>query len=121
MIGAILASLWAVPAAAAVVGTLLARLLFGDWTLGVLAGATLGLAVLAWRLLGPNAALGVLGAGLLVMVDRVGFRRGAAHQSEKEKADAERAIERAQRARADADSRDADAGRLRDDDGFRRD
>ena len=119
--GLLLASLWAMPALAAAGGFLLAVVFGGDWGLALIVAATLGGAAFAFRLLGSRPALAVLGAGALLLADRWGFRRGAAHQMKKEKVDADRAVARAQRARSDADRRNADAERLRDDDGFRRD
>lgn len=120
-LAAILATLWFAPAVSAVGGVLVTLLFGGDGGLAFIVGATLAAAVLAQRLLGGRAAAGVLAAGGLIFAHRSGIRRGTARQAEQEKADAARAIEKAGRARTDADRRNADARRLRDDDGFRRD
>lgn len=121
MMAFLLASLWALPATAAAAGFLLAVVCGGDWRLAAIVSVTLGGAVLASRLLGTRAALAILGAGAVLFADRRGYRRGAARQMEKEKVDADHAVARAQRARSDADRRNAGAERLRDEDGFRRD
>lgn len=118
---AALASAWILPAAATVAGLIVGGWFGGDWGLALIAAVTLGAAVLAWRMLGWRAGLSVLTAGLTLFAFRAGERRGASSQIAKEKADANRAVDRAQRARADADRRSADPHRLRDDDGFRRD
>lgn len=121
MLATILASIWIIPAASAAAGAVVTLLFGGDWTLALISAATLGAAVLAYRIFGLKGALGLVALGALIFTDRRGVRRGAAQQAEREKADAERALEKASRARADADRYNADVGRLRDDDGFRRD
>lgn len=117
----LLATLWFLPAASAAGGILVTLLFGGDLTLALIAGVTLAGVVLALRLLGPKAALAVLTAGAIAFAYRRGERVGAVRQIEKDKADADRAVERARAARTDADRRNADPQRLRDDDGFRRD
>ncbi|TCT07608.1 hypothetical protein [Aquabacter spiritensis] len=96
------------------------------WWIQAAAGAGLigtGL-VFAARLLGMRAALKLaMAAGALLLALAAGRRarqRGWNDRQAKEKEDANRAISVARRARAAADA-DSGAGRLRDDDGFRRD
>ena len=121
MITAILASMWIIPAASAVFAGIVAGWFGNDWGLALIAATGVGAAVLAWRLIGWQAGASVIVAAAALFAFRAGERRGATVQAAKEKADADRAVDRAQRARADADRRNADVGRLRDDDGFRRD
>jgi hypothetical protein len=117
----ILASVWIIPTASAVVAGIVAGWFGGDWGLALIAAAGVGASVLAWRLLGWQAGLSVLAAAAAMFAYRAGERRGSSVQIAKEKAHADRAVQRANQARADADRRNADARRLRDDDGFRRD
>lgn len=119
-VGTALASLWIIPAASAGLGFLLALLFGGDWSLALIAAVTVGAAVLALRLFGLKAALGVLVVGALLFARRSGEKAGASIQIQKDKANADRAVQRANEARADADSRNSDPQRLRDDDGFKR-
>ena len=119
-VGTALASLWIIPAASAVLGGGVALLFGGDWSLAFIAAATVGLAVLALRMFGLKAALGVLVVGALLFARRSGEKAGASIQIQKDKANADRAVQRANEARADADRRNSDPDRLRDDDGFKR-
>lgn len=116
----LLATLWFLPVVSAGSGFVVALLFGGDWSEAFIASAVLAAAVLALRLVGPKSALAVLAAGAIAIAHRRGERRGAARQIQKDKANADRAVERAQQARADADRRNADPQRLRDDDGFKR-
>ena len=120
MFAALLATLWFLPAVSAAGGFVVALLFGGDWTEALLAAAILATAVFAFRLLGLKGALAVLAAGATAIAYRRGERRGAAGQIQKDKANADRAVQRANEARADADRRNADPRRLRDDDGFKR-
>lgn len=120
MIGAAIASLWIIPAVSAVLGGVVTLLFGGDWSLALIAAVTVGLAVVALRLFGPKAALGVLVVGALLFARRSGEKAGASIQIQKDKANADRAVQRANEARADADRRNSDPDRLRDDDGFKR-
>ncbi|MCL8385851.1 hypothetical protein [Xanthobacter aminoxidans] len=117
---ALLATLWFLPTVSAVGGFIVALLFGGDWTEALLAAAVLAASVLALRLLGLKGALAVLAAGAVAIAYRRGERSGAARQIQKDKANADRAVQRANEARADADRRNADPRRLRDDDGFKR-
>lgn len=121
----LLATLWFLPAVSAVGSFLVARAIGGDFQAALACGAALGVTVIAFKLLPAEVARKIAAAAFalaaLFFVFRRGVRRGAARQAEKEKADADRNVEQAQRARADADHHNADPGRLRDDDGFRRD
>lgn len=119
-VGTALASLWIIPAASAVLGGVVTLLFGGDWSLAFIAAATIGLAVLALRMFGLKAALGVLVVGALLFARRSGEKAGASIQIQKDKANADRAVQRANEARADADRRNSDPDRLRDDDGFKR-
>jgi len=119
-VGTALASLWIIPAASAVLGGVVALLFGGDWSLALIAALTVGLAVLALRMFGLKAALGVLVVGALLFARRSGENAGASIQIQKDKANADRAVQRANEARADADRRNSDPDRLRDDDGFKR-
>ncbi len=119
-VGTALASLWIIPAASAALGGVVALLFGGDWSLAFIAAATVGLAVLALRMFGLKAALGVLVVGALLFARRSGEKAGASIQIQKDKANADRAVQRANEARADADRRNSDPDRLRDDDGFKR-
>jgi hypothetical protein len=119
-VGTALASLWIIPAASAVLGGVVALLFGGDWSLALIAALTVGLAVLALRMFGLKAALGVLVVGALLFARRSGEKAGASIQIQKDKANADRAVQRANDARADADRRNSDPSRLRDDDGFKR-
>lgn len=120
MFTALLASLWFLPAVSAAGGLVVALLFGGDWADALLAAAVLAAAVFAFRLLGLKGALAVLAAGAVAVAYRRGERRGAARQIQKDKSNADRAVQRANEARADADRRNADPRRLRDDDGFKR-
>ncbi|MFG1247600.1 hypothetical protein [Xanthobacter flavus] len=120
MLAALLATLWFLPAVSAAGGLVVALLFGGDWSEALLAAAVLAAAVFAFRLLGLKGALAVLAAGAVAIAYRRGERRGAARQILKDKANADRAVQRANEARADADRRNADPRRLRDDDGFKR-
>lgn len=119
-VGTALSSLWIIPAASAGLGFLVALLFGGDWSLALIAAVTVGAAVLALRLFGLKAALGVLVVGALLFARRSGEKAGASIQIQKDKANADRAVQRANEARADADRRNSDPQRLRDDDGFKR-
>lgn len=112
---------WLAPAGAALAGLIAALAFGGDVRLALIValGAS-GFAVL-WARIGLKAALVWLAGAAALAIHHLGVRKGAALQAEKEKADADRAVQRAQRARSDADRRNAEPGRLRDDDGFRRD
>lgn len=115
------ASAWILPTAAAVAGLIVGGVFGGDWMLALIAAVSLGGFVLLWRMVGLKPALGALAAGALLIARRSGEKAGASIQIAKDKANADRAVDRAQRTRADADRRSADPHRLRDDDGFRRD
>ncbi|MGR7993806.1 hypothetical protein [Xanthobacter sp. ZOL 2024] len=117
---AALASAWILPGMAGLLGLVIGWC-DGDWRLALIAAATLAGFVAVWRTFGLKPALAALAAGALVFARRSGERTGAATQAAKEKADADRNVQRASAARADADRRNADPGRLRNDDGFRRD
>lgn len=117
---AALASAWILPLVAGVSGLVIGWC-GGDWLMALIAAATLAGFVAVWRTFGLKPALAALAAGALIFARRSGERAGAATQAAKEKADADRNVQRASAARADADRRNADPGRLRDDDGFRRD
>lgn len=119
-VGTALASLWIIPAASAVLGGVVTLLFGGDWSLAFIAAVTVGLAALALRIFGLKAALGVLVVGALLFARRSGEKAGASIQIQKDKANADRAVQRANEARADADRRNSDPDRLRDDDGFKR-
>lgn len=119
-VGTALSSLWIIPAASAGLGFLVALLFGGDWSLALIAAVTVGAAVLVLRMFGLKAALGVLVVGALLFARRSGEKAGASIQIQKDKANADRAVQRANEARADADRRNSDPNRLRDDDGFKR-
>lgn len=121
LVGTVLSSVWIIPAASALVAGLVTLLFGGDWSMALIALVTIGAAVLVLRLFGLKGALGVLLVGALLFARRSGEKAGASIQIAKDKANADRAVQRAKEARADADRRNADVGRLRDDDGFRRD
>ena len=74
----------------AVAGLIVGGWFGGDWGLALVAALTAGGVVFAWRLLGWRAGLSVLAAGLTLFAFRAGERRGAAIQSAKEQADADR-------------------------------
>lgn len=90
MIAALLASVWLIPAASGLAAGIVAGWFGGDWGLAFIAAGAVAGAVFAWRLMGWRAGLSVLAAGLALIAFRAGERRGAAVQSAKEKADAER-------------------------------
>ncbi|MGU3496335.1 hypothetical protein ACLBXM_20025 [Xanthobacteraceae bacterium A53D] len=77
-----------------------------------------------WALTPQPMRLVLAAASAAVLAYLAGRTKGAAgadsHHKEKDTANANRIIEKAIRARADADARDA-GGRLRDDDGWKRD
>ncbi|MFS8039206.1 hypothetical protein ACI7BZ_19975 [Xanthobacter sp. AM11] len=73
------------------------------------------------RLAGPRAAALAGAVIALVLAHRRGAQAGFAHARRKGEDDARRSLDAAHAARAAADRRDGAAGRLRDDDGFRRD
>lgn len=109
-----------IPALSGLAAGIVAGWFGGDWLLALIAAGTATAAVFAWRVFGLRGALSALAAGAALFAYHSGDRRGAARQIQKDKADADRAVERARRARADANRRNADPGRLRDDDGFKR-
>lgn len=117
---AALASVWILPATAAVAGLVIGWC-GGDWLLALIAAGTLAGFVAILRAFGLKPALAALAAGALLFARRSGERAGANRQAAREQANADRAVDQASRARADADRRNADPQRLRDDDGFRRD
>ncbi|WP_188576090.1 hypothetical protein [Azorhizobium oxalatiphilum] len=86
------------------------------WALPALA-VVLGLT----RLFGWRVGLGTLGVLALVLAHRRGAQRGWAGARAGEARHADEAVERAAQARSAADLAGADAGRLRDTDGWRRD
>ena len=88
------------------------------WLLGGLVMA--GLALVALRF-GWRAALLAGTAGLLLIVDRRAAQRGWRDRQRKEDADEARNLETARLARLDAERAARDPGRLRADDGWRRD
>lgn len=90
MIATLIASAWLIPAASGLVAGIVAIWFGGDWGLALIAAATVGAAVLAYRLLGLKGALAVLSAGAALFAYRSGERRGASAQAAKEKADADR-------------------------------
>lgn len=120
MIAALLASVWIIPAASAFLAGLVTLLFGGDWSMALIALVTVGASALVLRLFGLKAALGVLLVGALLFARRSGEKAGASIQIAKDKANADRAVQRANDARADADRRNSDPSRLRDDDGFKR-
>ena len=75
------------------------------------------------RVFGVRSALGAAGAfgaiSLLIITRQRGRQEGWNKRIEKEERDAAETIQRAEKARRTADA--SPAGRLRDDDGFRRD
>ncbi|OYY86516.1 MAG: hypothetical protein B7Y61_06355 [Rhizobiales bacterium 35-66-30] len=81
----------------------------------------LGAALAAAWFLGLRAALAVGIAGLIFIAGRRGAQQGWTDREAKGDRDAQRAIDVARDARADAEWGSRDAGRLRDDDGWRRD
>ncbi|MFG1350283.1 hypothetical protein [Xanthobacter autotrophicus] len=88
------------------------------WWLWAVAGL---LAVAAlMRVAGPRAALAAAAVLAFVLAHRKGAQQGYSHAIKEGERDAERILDTARAARAGADRRDADARRLRDDDGFRR-
>lgn len=103
-------------------------LIYGaDWRLQAGGGLLLlaAMAVSAVRLLGFSAGLRIMAAAGAVFAALAYGRRerqqGWKDAQTKGERDAKTAIGRASRARADAARRNADARRLRDDDGHRRD
>ncbi|ABS68953.1 hypothetical protein Xaut_3727 [Xanthobacter versatilis] len=90
LIAAALASVWIIPAVSGLAAGIVAGCFGGDWGLALIAALTVGAAVLAYRLLGLKAALAALAAGAALFAYRFGERKGAASQSAKEKADADR-------------------------------
>lgn len=86
------------------------------WGLAGLAGAAL-----AFRFGGARGAALAGAVAALVVAHRRGAQGGYSHALEQGEKDAQHAIEAARAARDAAARRDGDAGRLRDDDGFRRD
>lgn len=108
--------------------TLAEWLLYGTgWRLQALGGVLLlaGLGLLLARLVGPARAVRIMALAGGVFAALVYGRRerqaGWNDAHAKGERDANAAIAQAGRARADAHRRDADSGRLRDDDGYRRD
>lgn len=99
----------------------------GDWRAqaagGVFLLAAFGFGLI--RVLGLRNGLRILAAAGVVFIGLVYGRRerqrGWTDAREKGRRDAATAISKGQRARTDADRRNADARRLRDDDGHRRD
>lgn len=89
------------------------------WWVWLFIGLTI--ALLVYRIWGLKAALAAATAALLATTYRRGQQTGWRDRQRKEENDAERSINRAGAARLDADKRNADPGRLRDNDGFRRD
>lgn len=87
---AALASAWLIPTASGLAAGIVGGWFGGDWGLALIAAGTAGAAVLAWRLVGWRAGLSVLAAGLTLFAFRAGERRGAAIQSAKEQANADR-------------------------------
>ncbi|MFG1423929.1 hypothetical protein [Roseixanthobacter liquoris] len=89
------------------------------WWLLALLGVAAALAA-GW-FLGLRAALAVGLAGLVFIAGRRGAQQGWTDREAKGERDAQRAIDAARGARAAAERDGRDAGRLRDDDGWRRD
>lgn len=87
---AALASVWLIPAASGLAAGIVAGWFGGDWILALIAAGTVAGAVLAYRLLGLKGALAALSAGAALFAFRAGERHGAAIQSAREKADADR-------------------------------
>lgn len=112
---------WLVPAGAALAAGIVATVFGGDWWLALIVSIGIGGFVLIWIKWGLAPALAWLAAASAIFIDQRAAKRGAATQAAKEKADADRNVQRASAARIDADRRNADTSRLRDDDGFRRD
>ncbi|MFG1397193.1 hypothetical protein [Roseixanthobacter pseudopolyaromaticivorans] len=85
--------------------------------------ALLGLAgaLAAGWFLGLRATLAAGLAALVFIAGRRGAQQGWTDREAKGERDAQRAIDTARDTRADAERRDRDSGRLRDDDGWRRD
>lgn len=100
--------------------TLLHVLGYGvPWWLWAL--AALAAAALAFRLGGARAAALAGALAAIVVAHRRGAQGGYSHALEQGEKDAQHALDAARAARDAAVRRDGDAGRLRDDDGFRRD
>ncbi|MEP9352031.1 hypothetical protein ABLE93_00380 [Xanthobacter sp. KR7-65] len=77
--------------------------------------------VLLLRLFGPKAAAAAAVALALILAHRRGAQAGRDHALKEGERDATKSLAAAEAARAAAARRDGTAGRLRDDDGFRRD
>lgn len=107
-----------------------------DWLWGFLiytvpwwVWATLVVMAAAWVFVmirftvGPKAALMIVGGGLAVAAVAILSQRSAKagwdDRGKKDQADADKTLDRAHAARRDAAGRDADPGKLRQDDGFR--
>ncbi|MEP9368080.1 hypothetical protein [Xanthobacter sp. VNH20] len=88
------------------------------WLLALL--GLVGTLAAGW-FLGLRAALAAGLAALVFIAGRRGAQQGWTDREAKGERDAQRAIDAARDARAGAERRDRDAGRLRDDDGWRRD
>lgn len=92
--------------------------------------AILVLAVAAWVFImirlavGPKTALVIVGSGLaaaaVAILSQRSAKAGYDARGKKEQKNADTTLDRAHDARADAAARDADPGRLRQDDGFKR-
>lgn len=81
---------WAVPAGAAAVSFIAAKLLGGDWWLALVLAAGVAGFVFIWARFGLEAALAWAGGVAAYVLYYLGERRGAARQAAKEKADADR-------------------------------
>lgn len=96
-----------------------------QWLALVAAGLLVAVAIPAVRVLGLSAGLrGVAAIGavmVLLLHGRKQRQQGWKDAQEQGKRNAENAIEKARTARADADRRNSDVERLREDDGWRRD
>lgn len=112
---------WLLPAASAAIAAIATVAFGGDWWLALIAAGGIAGFVFIWVRVGLKPALIFLGAVGAVLIDQRAAERGARKQQERDRANADRAVDQASRARADADRRSSDPGRLRDDDGFRRD
>jgi hypothetical protein len=77
--------------------------------------------LLIWRALGFEWAVAFLAACAVAIAHRRGEQRGWQKRGEQGERNVQRNVDKAKRAGAAADRRDADPARLRDDDGWRRD
>lgn len=92
--------------------------------------AILVLAIAVWVFImirlavGPKTALIIVGGGLaaaaVAILSQRSAKAGWDDRGKKEQANADKTLDRAHDARADAAARDSDPGKLRQDDGFKR-